>query len=153
MKMLKSIICHLIRPTTLALLGLTLVTTASRAATITFETKVKGYSSAGWIQVKPELREKLGGRVAKIGGVWVTDRVQRGEDLRVSIRPIGRERCHNGSLSGVHAANGFFKWAAVSLPFVKTTKVSNDPSFDNVYVWTYTTSGYFEKRVPIGSHP
>jgi hypothetical protein len=140
----------------LAFAALFFTSMAASAATITFETKVPGYSKAGWILVQPERRHELGGRVVYNAQLrrWVTDRVERGHELRVKLSPTTRsERCRNGGLSGIYASNGVFKWAAVSLPYTKTVRVSRDPGFDNVYVWVYTTSGYTEQRIPIGLRP
>ena len=48
--------------------GLTL-TSAAEAARIRFYVMVPGYSSVGWVAVRPELRSTLGGRVAYVGGL------------------------------------------------------------------------------------
>jgi hypothetical protein len=138
----------------LAVLGLLTLAGAGRAATIQMETKVAGYSGAGWILVVPELRSQLGGAVRYDSSRrrWVTDRVSRGEPLRVTIRPTtSTERCRNGALTGIYSANGTFTFNGVALPYQTTTSVSRDPSFDNVHVWLVTSSGWFDKRVPIGS--
>ena len=132
------------------------LTTAAQAASINYEVQVAGYSGAGWIKVKPELRGLLGGRVAYLPqyGGWVTDRVARGENVRTTIAPDRAvERYCRGALVGVDAANGFFAFTGARLTYSRTQRVSTNPSFDNAYVWTITEVGYFEKRVPIGSRP
>ena len=87
-------------------IALVALTTALHAASINYEVQVAGYSKAGWIKIRPELRSILGGRVANLPqyGGWVTDRVARGENLRVTITPDNRvERHCRGSLVGVVA--------------------------------------------------
>ncbi len=156
MKTLKALARNLCRPVTLAALGIALLATTSRAATIKFETKVAGYSSAGWILVLPEMRAQLGGRVTydRNRGCWITDRVQRGEQIRVTVSPSTRtERCHNGSITGIFSASGSFTFGFVPMPFGYVFEVSKFQNFDNVYIWVYTTSGLFEKRIPIGLRP
>ena len=127
-----------------------------KAANIAFATKVAGYPSAGWIQVKPELRSVLGGRVAYMPqhGGWVTDRVQRGEQIRVSVTNERGERafCQDISIAGVVASNGFARAALVKIPFTANFTVLNNPSFDNVTVITITDR-VTSRRVPIGSRP
>jgi hypothetical protein len=155
MKMIKTVIRNILRPATLAVVGLGLLTNSSSAASIKFETKVAGYSTAGWILVLPELRSVLGGKIRYDSSrrCYVTDRVSRGDQIRITISPTtSAERCQNGAVEGIYsAAAGICTWQAVTLPFVKTDKVSTNPAFDNVYVWTKTSSGRFEKRIPIGT--
>ena len=130
------------------------IAAAASAASISFEVQVPGYSTAGWIKVKPELRSVLGGKVRYMSqyGGWVTDRVSRGEYVRTTIRANKpAERYCRGSYVGIDASNGFFAFTNVILDYSNTKKVSSDPSFDNVYVWAITEAGYFEQRVPIGS--
>lgn len=138
--------------TLLALAALTL-TYGLQAAKINFEVQVPGYSSAGWIKVLPELRSRLGGKVAYLPqyGGWVTDRVSRGEVLRTTVaadRSV--ERSSQGAIVGVDASNGYLRFVGARLTYVRTQRVSLDPRFDDVYIWAFTEGGYFEKRIPIG---
>ena len=141
----------------LHLLAIAMATVAqAQAANIILQTKVANYSQAGWIRVVPELRNKLGGRVAFLAqyGGWVTDRVQRGEPLAVTVQPTTRaERSCRGSFIGVDASNGFFAFTKARLPYSRVQSVSRNPAFDDVYVWVISEAGYFETRIPIGSRP
>jgi hypothetical protein len=112
----------------LALAALTL-TTALQATNINYEVKVAGYGGAGWIKVKPELRTVLGGKVAyrPLDGGWVTDRVARGESLRISITPSTRaERRCRGALIGVIANNDLVSIQPVGLPVTGTWNVTRN---------------------------
>jgi hypothetical protein len=138
---------------TLLTLALLTFATGLQAARINFEVQVPGYSSAGWIKVLPELRSRLGGRVAYLPqyGGWVTDRVSRGEVLRTTITADRlAERSSRGAIVGVDSSNGFIRFTGARLTYSRTQRVSLDTSFDNVYVWSFTEAGYFEQRVPIG---
>lgn len=122
------------------------------AASFKLETLVPGYT--GYVLVKPELRSVLGGRVRWNAAlrVFETDRVSRGEKIRLTISPsTSRERCQRVAFAGVSSSNGFFAFAPVTLPYVENRfGVSTNPSFDNVIATAYTTSGVFELRLPIG---
>jgi hypothetical protein len=131
----------------------------AHAASIRLETKVAGYSSAGWILVLPELRAVLGGRVSydRSRGCWVTDRVQRGELMRVTVSPnTPAEFSNPRALFGVYTTTGWqiFDARWVNLPFSTTGTVPWDPSFRDVVV-VVENSAYagFEKVVPIGTRP
>ncbi len=130
------------------------VSAAVNAASINYQVQVSGYSKAGWITVVPELRGLLGGRVAnlpKYGG-WVTDRVSRGEPLRITILPDRpRETQCRGALVGISSSNGQAAFGLVRLPVSGTWVVTRDPSFDNVHLTVFTEAGVFDKRVPIGT--
>ena len=141
---------------TKSLLAVTVValTTALKAASINYEVQVAGYSTAGWIKVRPELRGILGGRVANLPqyGGWVTDRVSRGENLRISILPDNRvERKCRLSLVGVIANNDLVSLQGALLPVTGVWNVTRNPNIDNVYLAVVTETGLYEKRVPIGS--
>jgi hypothetical protein len=140
----------------LAVVSLVLLAGTSRAASIKFETRVPGYTQMGngWVLVLPELRLVLSGKVRwdSARGCYVTDRVARTEKLRITISPTtSAERCQRIGLAGAYSDTGCYGWTIVPLPFATTGLVPANPSQDNVFVWTYTTSGYFEKRIPIGS--
>lgn len=127
---------------------------AVHAASINFEVQVPGYSRAGWVKVRPELRALLGGKVAFLPqhGGWVTDRVSRGETMRISILPDrARETRCRGALVGVSAANGYAEFGLTRLPVTGTWSVTRSPSFDNVRITAVTEAGVFERRIPIGS--
>ncbi len=125
------------------------------AASFKLETIVPGYP--GYVIVKPELRSVLGGRVRWNSSLrcYETDRVSRGERLRVSINPTtSGERCQSGAIAGITSSNGTAIFQAVRLPYVETRfGVSTNPSFDNVHLLAFTTSGRFEVRLPIGRRP
>jgi hypothetical protein len=132
----------------------TLAVATTQAATLTFEVQVKGYSGAGWIGVRPELRGVLGGKVAYLPqyGGWVTDRVARGESVRISILPRTAQegRCKVAAL-GVNSNSTFAGLAILPLPAVATWQVSQDPSFDSVRMAVNTAFETTEHRVPIGT--
>lgn len=138
----------------LAFITLGLVSEAS-AAGFKLETIVPGYP--GYVSVKPELRFVLGGRVRWNASqrCYETDRVSRSERVRVTIfATTAGERCRNGAITGITASNGTAFFQAVNLPYTETRfAVSSNPSFDNVYLRAFTTSGSFELRLPIGRRP
>lgn len=138
-----------------AALGLAAAPESSHAASIQFETLVKGQENKGYVLVLPERRFQLGGRVQWDAALrrWVTDRVSRLEHLRITLQPTTRsERVTACGYAGVSSSNGFVTGTYVPLPYVETRfSVSRDPSFDNVYVYVRTSAGLFEKRLPIGS--
>jgi hypothetical protein len=140
--------------TVLALITLSMLGEAS-AAGFKLETIVHGYS--GYVLVKPELRNVLGGRVRWNPSLrcFETDRVQRGERVRVTIfATTAGERCRNGAIAGIISSNGVHFFQAVQLPYTETRfAVSMNPSFDNVHLRADTTSGRFEMRLPIGRRP
>jgi hypothetical protein len=131
-------------------------------ATITFETRVAGYSNsgnAGWIKVTDTCGG--GGRVVRGGTTSAcTDRVARGEPIRVTISSGQSNRSQMVAFTGVTSSNGFGAGSIVTLPQTATFVVSHDPSFDNVYVavvllspsWT-PFGGLQQRRVPIGRRP
>jgi hypothetical protein len=89
----------------------------AEAASYKIETIVPGYT--GYVVVRPELRYVLGGRVRWNSSIkaFETDRVARGERLRITVRPstLG-ERCNNFAIAGVTSSNGFAAFNLVSLP-------------------------------------
>ncbi len=132
-------------------------TASSEAASIRYDVKVVGYSSAGWIKVVPELRSLLGGRVAYLPqyGGWVTDRAARGEPIRTTISPNrAPERQGTQVFVGLRV-NGrdVIQPFPATLTYSNVRQVSTDASVDNISVWTTTPAGYFETRVPVGSRP
>jgi hypothetical protein len=122
------------------------------AASFKMETVVPGYT--GYVLVRPELRYVLGGRVRWNSTLrcFETDRVSRGEKLRVTINPsTASERCLNIAIAGVTSSNGFAAFNLVTIPYVENRfGVSTNTSFDNVEVRAYTTSGLYSVRLPIG---
>jgi hypothetical protein len=143
---------------TSALLGLAALTlTASlEAASIKYAVLVPGYSTAGWIQVRPELRSLLGGRVAYLPqyGGWVTDRAARGEAIRTTIAP-NRAGEGQGTLAAITLKiNGVpvIPTFTAPLTFVGYRTVSTNPNDDNISVTASTGIGApTVERVPIGS--
>lgn len=129
------------------------------AQTVTFETKVPGYSNSGkdgWILIPPDAN--TGGRVVNSGKRnATTDRVMRGDQLRVTITGRRGANCQIGedAIVGVLADNGFARGSVVTLPFSRDFTVSKDPSFDNVtaIVITFRADGgkVVKRRVPIGT--
>ena len=155
MKSIKNIVRNLCRPVALTVLGVTLLAQTTQAATIKFEAKVPGYSrGTGWALV-------VNG--APKGMVWhpelncyVTDRVQRGEKIRITISPnTAAERCQKIALAGAYSDAGPLSWLFVSLPFVCTGTVPTSPNQDNVFICAYTTlltnPKYTERRIHIGT--
>jgi hypothetical protein len=63
-------------------------------------------------------------------------------------RPI--ERNGRGALVGV-AAIGFCEFNCVRLPYSRVERVTRDAKIDNVFAWTVTEAGYFDRAVPIGA--
>lgn len=124
-------------------------TSAAQALTIQLFTKVKGYSDAGWIEV---VDTNLGGRVVKQGNKSVTDRVQRGEPLRVVIRD-GRGQ-FDLVQAVVRSDNRKIKAEELFIPCdILNWKVSSDPKDDNVVirVKSETDRDRVTRRVPIGT--
>ena len=139
--------------TALITLALSVFTSSgAEAASYKIETIVPGYT--GYVLVRPELRYVLGGKVRWNSSIkaFETDRVARGERLRITVRPsTPGERCNNFAMTGVTSSNGFVAFNLVSIPYVETRfGVSKDPSFDNVLLRTVTSTGYYETRLPIG---
>lgn len=137
---------------TCAALGL-LGASNAEAASFKLETLVPGYSS--FAVVKPELRYILGGRVrwnAAIGS-YETDRVSRGERLRITLRPsTSGERCNNLGIMGIIANRDVANISVGYMPFSTSNYyVTRNTAHDNVKVGAVTTSGYFEVRLPIGT--
>jgi hypothetical protein len=137
-------------------------TVAPPTATITFETRVAGYSQSGdngWITVSSTCGG--GGRVVRGGRADAcTDRVSRGEQLRVRISARGAHRTEAIGIAGVTSSNGFARGAFINVPFSATFTVSPDPSFDNVQVAVLLFDSNLrpladiqQRRVPIGRRP
>ncbi|MSU36221.1 MAG: hypothetical protein EXS36_14215 [Pedosphaera sp.] len=108
-----------------------------------------------WVLVLTELRPVLGGKVRwdAARGCYVTDRVARGEVMRISITPsTPKERCLRIALEGIAPGNQFVYDKVIFLPYVTFNfRVSTSPSYDNVDLNIFTFSGAFSKRIPIGS--
>jgi hypothetical protein len=139
------------------ILGAGLLQTAVRAADITMECKVAGYSTAGWILIVPG--SNTGGRVQynALQKRFYTDRVQRLEPLRITYKPTSPgEACRGGRWGGLFTFSGRYKelgtFGPVPIPFRLDVICPNDPSWDNVQADIYTSKApyYFVKRVPIG---
>jgi hypothetical protein len=136
-------------------IGTLLVASAGKASAAGFklETKVQGYST--YAVVRPELRSVLGGRVRwnVAQRCYETDRVMRGEPVRVTIFATNPgERCNNAAIAGISSSNGFSAYRAITLPFVESRfTVSKSPSFDNVVLSAVTSTGSYAVRLPIGS--
>ena len=109
MKLINSIVRSVGRPVALALLGLIAFTAASNAARIKMECKVKGYSTAGWIEIRTG--SNTGGRVHGSGSSAYTDRVSRGEPLRITyVAETASERCQGGIWAGAKLCQLFGNW-------------------------------------------
>ena len=131
---------------------------SAQAASIRFETKVVAYSSAGWILVLPELRSVLGGRVRydNVRRCWITDRVQRGEPLRITCSPTTPdEQRDNEILFGIYPSNGWEVYSdEVFLPYVHVLTIPYDTNFRDVVVGVQNSSWqWFERMIPIGPRP
>ena len=125
-----------------------------KAADFVMETKVAGYSKAGWILVVPEMRARLGGAVRfdAARNRYITDRVSRGEPVQVTILPSTLSECvYRISIVGLTQDNTVKSGVFTFLPARGTYTVSKDPNFDNVGFYAVTTSGVFQKRIPIGT--
>ena len=135
-----------------ATLTLAAVPNRAQAQSIRYEVKVPGYSSAGWIEVRDS--RNVGGKVVRDpSGTW-TDRVARGENLRVSITDRKPGRCEvKDAIVGVVSDNGFVRGLVADLPFHRDFVVSRDPSFDNVTVIVINreNGNLVTRRVPIGT--
>lgn len=129
---------------------------------IAFETQVAGYGRSGvngWIRVVPG--GAGGGRVVNSGTPQAyTDRVSRGEPIRVSINARGVTQFRIMGVAGIVASNGFAQGAIIGLPYQSTFRVSNDVTFDNARVLVllldrnfYPLGSVVELRVPIGTRP
>lgn len=141
----------------LALAAGLLVAHATQACQIDFYVVVPGYSSAGWIAVRPELRSQLGGRVAYLPqyGGWVTDRIARGETFYsvFSANRTGERTCLNGGVSGVEVPGGTVTFANRIMLYYRGDVATRNTGFDSAYAWTTTEAGFFNRRVLIGSRP
>ncbi len=141
---------HLLRKMILTL-GLLATVAAAQAVSLTFECKVANYSGAGWIEVRTG--SNTGGRVVYDSrtGRYYTDRVQRGEALRITCSPtVSREYAVGGFLYTLNAPNPMALFASAPLPVSRVISCPTNPSWDNVYVGVETSSGYYERRIPIG---
>ena len=157
MKTMKQIIGRVAKIVGLMAIAGTLGFSQSQAASITLQVKVPGYSQRGdgWVLVLPELRSQLGGAVRwdNTRGCYITDRVSRGEEMKITITPsTPTEKCTRIALTGIAPGNTWYFDRLVGLPYVITGfRVSTSPAYDNVYVNVATFSGLFDKRLPIGS--
>ena len=135
----------------LGVFGLMALGSSAQAASFALQCKVAGYSSAGWIEIRPG--SGTGGRVQydRNRRVYYTDRVSRQEPLRVMITASrASEVCHNGGFAGAYADNGSQSFGNVRLPLTIVGKVTSDPRADNVHLWIRTSAGYFDTRIPLG---
>ena len=157
MNLLTNLLGRFTKIAALAAVACTLGLSQSRAADIKFEAKVAGYTQRGngWVLVLPERRPILGGKVAwdQALGTYVTDRVARGETMRVTITPGTRtEKCYRIALEGIAPGNTWTYDKLVPLPYTTPSfEVSKSPAFSNMFVNIFTFSGPFSKRIPIGS--
>ncbi len=139
----------------LALVAIPLLSGSAKAATIKMECKVVGYSTAGWIEIRTG--SGTGGRVQRDSlGRSYTDRVQRGEQLRITYSPDSpSEVCKGGKWGGIfkfdHGFRSTSDFGRVKLPYTLTVTCPKDPNWDNVQADILTSRGYFVKRIPIGS--
>lgn len=161
---LKHSLRNLVRTSTRTLLltvaGLVLFgATQVKAAEIVMETKVPGYSKAGWVLVVPELRARLGGAVVfdALRNRYVTDRISRGDEVQLTILPTNiRESVtfwggRPLSWIGLTYTGNLTELTLQRLPSKFTFHVSNDPAFDEARLFVSNRVGSCEKRVPIGS--
>lgn len=127
---------------------------AAEAASIRFYVQVPGYSSAGWIAVRPELRSLLGGKVAYIPqyGGWVTDRVARGEATGTTVLPdrAGETWCRC-TVSGWQIPGGSAWYYSNPMGGMYLGVVSTSPSVVAVQAVASTSAGTFAAQVPIGT--
>jgi hypothetical protein len=132
------------------------------SATIEFAVRVPGYGQSGtdgWITVSASCGG--GGRIIRAGRRDAcTDRVRRGEQLRVTLGARGATRLRLLTFTGVSSSNGFTRNALLPVPTAAVFTVGGDPSFDNVYVSTHLLDASLrpigspvERRVPIGMRP
>jgi hypothetical protein len=157
MKSMKNIKSEVAKIVGLCVVAGTLGFSQSQAADIKFQVKVPGYTQRGdgWVLVLPELRSVLGGAVRwdSARNSYITDRVARGEVMKITISPGTRsEQCTRIALVGIAPGDTWYFDRLVLLPYViNGFVVSKNPAYDNVYVNVYTTSGHFDKRIPIGT--
>lgn len=142
-----------------AALAFSLCSPAAKAVDIKMETKVPGYTGrgSGWVLVLPELRSVLGGAVRwdSARGCYITDRVARGETMRITLAPTTpSERFWRLALTGIAPGEQWYFDQLVLLPYVNANfRVSTNPAYDNVFINVFTTSTPtpVSKRIPIGS--
>ena len=157
MKNMKNIISRAAKIVGLCAVACTLGFSQSKAADIKFEVKVPGYTQRGngWALVLPELRSVLGGKVHWDSGrnQYITDRVSRGETMKITITPTTpAERCDSMACVGIGPGDIWTFNKDVRLPYViNNFWVSTNPAYDNVFVKVHTTSGWYSKRIPIGT--
>src|SRR5690349_2080444 len=140
MKLIKTISSR----TLMSVLALLSFSAAANAASIRIECKVAGYSTAGWIEVRNG--SNTGGRVQRdSAGRYYTDRVQRGESIRLTINPTipGEYIAIGGAVSvkvgepynfDTHRQVGFF--FPGPLPFSEVTSIPDNAGWSsNVFAW------------------
>lgn len=154
MNLINMITRSLRRPLILAAMALSVVSATTQAAGIKIECRVSGYSTAGWIEVRTG--SNTGGRVQRDSSGYYTDRVQRGEPLRITYLPQTlSERCQGGSWGGIfkfdHGYRASQTFWSVPLAYVISTTCPTDPNWDNVQADISTNLGYFVRRIPIGT--
>jgi hypothetical protein len=142
---------------TLFVITLSFGFSAAHATSVRCEVKVAGYSSAGWILVVPELRSVLGGRVQYRSeyGRYVTDRVARGEPVRFTVSPSTSSEALPSIATVIFFSLDTSKyaqnWQNVTLPFVTTTTVPQDPAFSHAFLYVYVPYRIDETPIPIGA--
>ena len=138
-----------------------LISIAGRAQApvkIGFSCKVPGYSSgSGWVRIDEGSRS--GGRVIRTSSEMVTDRVARGETLRVVIDdPSFTKKCKCSFIleAKVSTKNKTVFSGEITIPFKREFVVDKDPNFDNVRVEIFdpiAPGGVVSRRIPIGTRP
>lgn len=155
MNLLNLIVRNVRKPLVVAALGMAILSHVTHAATIKMECKVAAYSAAGWIDIRPG--SNTGGRIQfdPVQRCYYTDRVSRGEPLRVTFFPSpGGEFAYWGYIapdSIPSAWTGGFQ--NVWLPFSEVVACPVSPGWREVraYVHTSTWPYDFSRSVPIGA--
>ncbi len=137
---------------------LVLLSPGASAANVQLETRVAGYSSAGWILVLPGLNGSLGGRVRfdRATNRWITDRIQRGEPLRLTVIPTtATERAQTeATVVLLPDSRGPAITQRIPLPFTGTMTVPADPIFREVVLEVWFTPLVWQRtNLPIGTRP
>jgi len=127
---------------------------AQQPVEIKYHARVRGYSD--WVRI--DTGSRSGGRVIREpGGGLVTDRVARGETLRVSIddRSFTRKcKCSFLLEARITSENRSVLDGIISIPFQREFTLPVDPNFDNVFVTVFdpiAPGGKVTRRIPIGS--
>lgn len=124
------------------------VSVSAQAQDIRYHCKVKGYT--GWIRVDPGC--KSGGKVIRNGSDQVTDRVQRGEDLQITIAD-SKNKCRVDIVEAFVSVDKKFVGSFILLtPFVSTGICPLNANVDNVVIGitNLITNKKVVRRIPIG---